>query len=237
MRATSTAARTALPPASSFSSSPLDPDAEPIDEQVQDEIIRGFERDAAAARRWARWLALALCAAVAALALVCMLCGMDARTELEFHTLLRAGLGTEGLLALQLSSLASILIVGQCVLYLIIALASCLRVVFNRTCHSSQRIVISTLLTFHAASHALTNTVNSAMRSVLSSIATAFAWLVAHLCFAANGTAQLHGALLLPPIAVSILLVAVLSLVEREGAGADAKIAQLRAAKYRFKSL
>ena len=78
---------------------------------------------------------------------------------------------------------------------------------------------------------------NSALRSVLSAIATAFAWLVAHVGFAARGTSQLHGALLLPPIAVSILLVAVLSLVEREGAGADAKIAHLRAAKYRFKSL
>ena len=132
VRATSAAARTALPPASSFSSSPLDPDAEPIDEHVQDEIIRSFERDAAAARRWARWLALALCAAVAALALVCMHCGLNARTELEFHTLLRAGLGTEGLLALQLSSLASILIVGQCVVqYLIIVRAPCRRVSFN----------------------------------------------------------------------------------------------------------
>jgi hypothetical protein len=110
VRASSAAARTAP---SSSSSSPHDADAEPIDEHVQDEIIRGFERDAAAARQWARWLALALCAAITALALVCIYCGLDARTELEFHTLLRAGLGTEGLLALQLSSLASCLIIGQ----------------------------------------------------------------------------------------------------------------------------
>jgi hypothetical protein len=112
VRASSAAARTAAP----SSSAPHDPDTEPIDEHVQDEIIRGFERDATAARQWARWLAVALCAAVTALALVCMYCGLNARTELEFHTLLRAGLGTEGLLALQLSSLSSCLIIGQCVL-------------------------------------------------------------------------------------------------------------------------
>ena len=114
VRASSAAARTA-PSSTSSSSAPhvSEADAEPIDEHVQDEIIRGFERDATAARQWARWLALALCAAVTALALVCMYCGLDARTELEFHSLLRAGLGTEGLLALQLSSLASCLIIGQ----------------------------------------------------------------------------------------------------------------------------
>jgi hypothetical protein len=92
---------------------PVDVQDELIDEQAQEEIIQQFESEAAASRSRSRWLACSLCALVGMLGVVCLFKGLDPHTELEFHSLLRDGLGTFGLIAIQLSTLVTCGLIGK----------------------------------------------------------------------------------------------------------------------------
>jgi uncharacterized membrane-anchored protein len=70
------------------------------------------------------------------------------------------------------------------------------------------------------------------MRALLSVVANVILWMFVSIAF----TSKMPGQLLMPPLLVAVLFAAV-QFFESDSQSIDKKIEQLRASKYRYKSL